>query len=69
VGKTGLVGIPRTINLHHNPIPNIADWFMNLIATTNKDCMEQITAIIYSLWYARNLLVFQGKQLPQEDTS
>jgi ribonuclease HI len=31
--------------------------------------MEKITAIIYSLWYARNLLVFQGKQLPQEDTS
>jgi ribonuclease HI len=58
-----------TINLHQNPIPNIADWIRNAIATTNKDCMEQITAITYSLWYARNLLVFQGKQLPQEDIS
>jgi hypothetical protein len=60
---------PLTINLHDNPIPNIADWFMNLIDTTNKDCLEQITAIIYSLWHARNMLVFQGKQLPQEDVS
>jgi hypothetical protein len=35
----------------------------------DKDCIEKITAIIYSLWYAINQLVFQGKQLPQEEIS
>jgi ribonuclease HI len=45
------------------------DWITNILATRDKDCIEQITAIIYNLWNARNQLVFQERQLPQEEIS
>jgi hypothetical protein len=36
-----LLASPLTINLHHNHIPNVTDWFMNLITIADKDCLEQ----------------------------
>ncbi|XP_045810802.1 uncharacterized protein LOC123905222 [Trifolium pratense] len=36
---------------------------------TDKDCMEKILAIIYEIWNARNLLVFQEKNLPPQEIS
>ncbi|PNY07276.1 cytochrome p450 [Trifolium pratense] len=40
-----------------------------MINNTNKEYLEKITTIIYGIWYARNILVFQEKHLPPQDIS
>ncbi|PNX84141.1 hypothetical protein L195_g040194, partial [Trifolium pratense] len=40
-----------------------------MMNNTNKECVEKITAIIYGIWYARNMLIFQEKHLPPQEIS
>ncbi|CAJ2673653.1 unnamed protein product [Trifolium pratense] len=57
------------LNLGQNQITDVYDWIRYMINNTNKECIEQITAIIYGIWYARNMLVFQEKLLPPQEIS
>ncbi|CAJ2635380.1 unnamed protein product [Trifolium pratense] len=36
---------------------------------TDKECMEKICAIIYEIWNARNIFVFQEKNIPLQEIS
>jgi hypothetical protein len=56
-----------TINLNHNPLTNFYDWFKYMLNNTSQECMEQIVAITYGIWYARNQKIFQGKNLQTVD--
>ncbi|KAK2355972.1 Ribonuclease H superfamily protein [Trifolium repens] len=58
-----------TINLNHNQFNNFVDWFNYLAKHTEKIQLEQITATIYGIWYARNQKAFQNKNLPPTDVS
>jgi ribonuclease HI len=58
---------PLTINLTNNQFTNFFDWFVYMLNHTSQDCMEQIAAIIYGIWYSRNQKVFQGKDLLAEN--
>ncbi|CAJ2647191.1 unnamed protein product [Trifolium pratense] len=60
---------PLTLNLNTNQYTDFYDWLDSMINKTNQECIEQITATIYGIWYARNMLVFQGKSLPPQDIS
>ncbi|PNX95563.1 ribonuclease H, partial [Trifolium pratense] len=58
-----------TLNLGQNQLTDFYDWINYMINNTNKECIEKITAIMYGIWYARNVLVFQGKNLPPQEIS
>ncbi|PNX85350.1 hypothetical protein L195_g041418 [Trifolium pratense] len=60
---------PLTLNLNTNQYTDFYDWLDSMINKTNQECIEQITTIIYGIWYARNMLVFQEKSLPPQDIS
>ncbi|PNY14022.1 ribonuclease H [Trifolium pratense] len=58
-----------TINLNHCHYTNLHDWVLHMFKQTDKASREIITATLYGIWYARNLLVFQGKNLPPHEVS
>jgi hypothetical protein len=43
---------------------SFCDWLSNMITNEQKGGIENIVAIIYHMWRARNLLVFQNNELP-----
>jgi hypothetical protein len=56
-----------SINQHHNKFNSFFDWFDFFAKHADKLQLEQITATIYGIWYARNQKVFQNKELPPYD--
>jgi hypothetical protein len=58
-----------SINQNHNKFNNFSDWFNFLAKHTDNLQLEQITATIYGIWYARNQKVFQNKELPPNEVS
>ncbi|PNX67651.1 hypothetical protein L195_g055740, partial [Trifolium pratense] len=58
-----------TLNLGKNQPTDLHDWLISMMNNTNKECVEEITAIIYGIWYARNMLIFQEKHLPPQEIS
>ncbi|XP_057790949.1 uncharacterized protein LOC131008065 [Salvia miltiorrhiza] len=54
------------------PTPNeeictIPDWFEKIRESNEKDVHKVFANLIWTLWYARNLLVFQGKILSHQE--
>ncbi|KAK2419793.1 hypothetical protein QL285_030613 [Trifolium repens] len=56
---------PMTINFNNldGNIP-FTTWLSNTIIHSDKESIQNIAALIYNIWRARNLLVFQGKDIP-----
>jgi ribonuclease HI len=54
-----------TININNldRNIP-FTTWLSNTIIHSDKESVQNIAALIYNIWRARNLLVFQGKDIP-----
>ncbi|PNX55458.1 ribonuclease H [Trifolium pratense] len=58
-------GSPMSINFQSmEPTISFMDWISNVILNEETECVANIIAITYSIWRARNLLVFQEKDLP-----
>jgi ribonuclease HI len=47
-----------------NEESSVQDWLIEILTNTQKESIEYITATIYHIWKARNLLVFQDKEIP-----
>ncbi|KAK2373667.1 hypothetical protein QL285_074691 [Trifolium repens] len=60
---------PLTINLNATHDPNIIKWIYHMAMNTSTESMEFITSTIYSIWYARNQMVFRESYLPPSDVS
>ncbi|GAU41445.1 hypothetical protein TSUD_98410 [Trifolium subterraneum] len=58
-----------TINLNGCHFENLNDWVLHMFNQTDQASKELIAATLYGIWYARNLLVFQEKNLPPNDVS
>jgi ribonuclease HI len=58
-------GSPMTFNSDRiNQESSVQDWLIEILTNTQKESIEYITATIYHIWKARNLLVFQDKEIP-----
>ncbi|PNX71213.1 ribonuclease H [Trifolium pratense] len=58
-------GSPMTI--HFNTTDrhqSFSEWLSTMLKTKNQECMAPIAALTYHIWRARNLLVFQDKNVP-----
>ncbi|PNY14017.1 cytochrome p450 [Trifolium pratense] len=58
-----------TLNLDLNHLTDLYDWITFMTNNTDKECMEKICAIIYEIWNARNIFVFQEKNIPLQEIS
>jgi ribonuclease HI len=47
-----------------NPIIPFTDWLENCLQNMDMETPEQIVTLIYRIWQARNLLIFQDKEVP-----
>ncbi|CAJ2651829.1 uncharacterized protein LOC123894954 [Trifolium pratense] len=43
---------------------SFSDWFYYMLNNTNKESMQIITTITYTIWFARNQKVFQHQDIP-----
>jgi hypothetical protein len=58
-------GSPMTINFEHMlQEVSFQDWLSDLITNKHKRNIEHIIVVIYHIWKARNLLIFQNKDVP-----
>jgi ribonuclease HI len=46
------------------PHTSFSDWIINISPKSTKACLEQICAISYHMWKARNSLIFNQKEIP-----
>jgi hypothetical protein len=56
-----------SIRILEQPITDFSDWLSNIIMTQDSNTIIQTAALIYHIWFARNLMVFEEKFLPEED--
>jgi len=60
-------GSSVTIKFPDQPNPNFVDWLFDFILHKDEQIIIQIAAIIYSIWFSRNLSIFENKTLPEEE--
>jgi hypothetical protein len=60
-------GSSLTIKFLDQPNPNFIDWLFDFILHEDEQIIIQIAAITYSIWFSRNLSIFENKTLPEED--
>jgi hypothetical protein len=56
------------INFDNAQYPNFSEWLQNVIPYSSKEVVEQICAICYHIWKARNMLVFRQREIPVMET-
>jgi ribonuclease HI len=59
---------PISIKTTEIQTTTFSEWILYMLKNTNQECMQIIASITYSMWYARNQMVFQNKDIPVEDT-
>jgi ribonuclease HI len=52
------------IKMENLPHTSFSDWIINISPKSTKACLEQICAISYHMWKARNSLIFNKKEIP-----
>ncbi|XP_057771132.1 uncharacterized protein LOC130990924 [Salvia miltiorrhiza] len=62
----------ESLVLRIQPLPpdgliSLEDWFERIRQNPQKEVHQSFASLLWSLWYARNLLVFQGKVLSHEE--
>jgi hypothetical protein len=58
-------GSPLTINFNLlNNHQSFTDWLTTMLENSKNEDMEKIISLIYNIWNARNLFVFQNKDIP-----
>lgn len=60
-------GSSLTIKFPDQPNPNFVNWLFDFILHEDEQIIIQTAAIIYSIWFSRNLSIFENKTLPEED--
>jgi hypothetical protein len=60
---------PLTINLSASQNPNITKWLYHMTMNTSMESMEIIATTLYSIWYARNQMIFRNYNLPPGEVS
>lgn len=60
-------GSNLNINFTNHPNPDFTEWLFNSIQQTDEQTIIQIAALIYSIWFSRNQIVFEDKILPEEN--
>jgi hypothetical protein len=58
---------PLTIATTNSQIPTFADWFIYMLNNANKESLQFIATITYSIWLAQNSLIFKGINIPAEE--
>jgi ribonuclease HI len=58
-------GSPMTINFNNRDNQlSFSNWLANTLTSSDKRSVANITSLIYSMWHARNILIFQEKDIP-----
>lgn len=57
------------INIKLPKVPEFEfqDWLRNMFQTTNAEILIYISSVIYNLWYARNMLIFEDVNNSEKD--
>jgi ribonuclease HI len=59
---------PLNINFENHHSINFTDWLQDTITHAKQDSIEFISTLCYQIWKARNLLIFQQKNIPVMET-
>jgi hypothetical protein len=60
-------GSPMTINFNISDTkPSFTDWLTSILTNNVKEIVANIVSLIYNIWRARNLLIFQAKNVPAD---
>ncbi|KAK2365713.1 Ribonuclease H superfamily protein [Trifolium repens] len=43
---------------------SFSDWLANILTNSDNKCVTNVSSLIYSMWHARNMLIFQEKDIP-----
>jgi ribonuclease HI len=57
-----------TINFNRGPNSSFIEWIIQSIQHRPKQIIEEIASITYSIWFARNKLVFQEQNIPVNES-
>jgi hypothetical protein len=58
---------PLTINMDNMKIKIVPDWIDYMFQQAQKEDIQTLSTIMYSIWLARNDREFNGKYLPPEE--
>jgi hypothetical protein len=61
-------GVQIGINFDTNSETDFIDWLNFMIYNTNQNCLEQLAYTIDSIWYARNMKIFQNQDIDDDIT-
>jgi hypothetical protein len=63
-------GSSLTIKFPDISNPNFIDWLFDFILDNEETVLININiaAILYNIWFARNLHIFEEKDVPEEET-
>jgi hypothetical protein len=60
-------GSSLTIKFPDQPNPNFIDWLYEFIIYNDESALISIASILYNIWHARNIKVYEDKDLLEED--
>jgi hypothetical protein len=46
--------------------PSFTDWLTYILTNNVKEIVANIVSLIYNIWRARNILIFQAKNVPAD---
>jgi hypothetical protein len=59
-------GSRLSLNITNIPNPDFREWLYETILNKDEQIIIQTATIIYNLWHARNLSIFEGIMLPED---
>jgi hypothetical protein len=60
-------GSSLNINFQDQINPNFENWLYDILTHKDDNLIIQVAAITYSIWFARNLSVFEERIVPEDE--
>lgn len=60
-------GSQLNLRIMDQPISNFQDWITHAILNNSEDVLIQIAGLVYYIWFARNLSIYEDKDLLEDE--